>query len=397
MELLRIALKDLTRRQGRSAYLFIAVLIPVAILSTIMLTLDNADSTLSNLASKFGFTLSIQPKNVKQERIDQVGVVLGETLDGKLVEAIQQTILARVEGEEQKLVISPRLYETTDIVKDGRTSPALVAGLNLDAERTARPSWSLSVGRWADPGRNEAVAGGTFARVNGLSPDDLVSVAGRSIRIAGVLENYNSSEDHMLFVDLETAQELFSLGGRVSLVNVQSVGLDRNPDLMKSVIGMLNTSIPNIKAISPQQFTTLKFVLLKKTFRFLLAIVLATIIVSVFSIFNIVTTALYSRVREIGLLKSVGASRRQLLLIFIYEYLLVGFVAGTFGFFVGMGCTWILDRFLLKLGSSVILNPAYLLGAVTIGMVCSLSASYYPTYRLSGIKITESFRSQWEV
>jgi len=397
MELFRIALKDLLRRQGRSLYLFVAVLIPVAILSTIMLTLDNADSTLSNLASKFGFTLSIQPKNVKQERIDQVGVVLGEHLDEGLVEGIRKRILEHAQGKQQPLIISPRLYEKTEFVNGGATGIGLVAGLHFDAEREARPSWSLSAGRWADGTLDEAVAGGTLARVNALSPDDTVLIGGREVRVTGILENYNSSEDHMLFVGLQKAQELFNLEGRVSLINVQSVDLDRNQDLMKKVVERLNTGLPNIKAVSPQQFTTMKFVLLKKTFRFLLAIVLATILVSGFSIFNIVTTALYTRVREIGLLKSVGASRGQLLLIFVYEYLLVGLVAGTCGFFLGMGCTWLLDRALLKLGSSVILNPTYLLGAVAMGMVCSLSASYYPTYKLSGIKITESFRSQWEV
>jgi len=96
-------------------------------------------------------------------------------------------------------------------------------------------------------------------------------------------------------------------------------------------------------------------------------------------------------------LKSVGASRSQLLAIFLYEYAIIGFMGGMVGYPLGLGATVLLDSFLLKLGTRVTLDPGLFLLALALGVFCSLTASFLPTYKLAGIKITETFRTQWEV
>jgi putative ABC transport system permease protein len=180
------------------------------------------------------------------------------------------------------------------------------------------------------------------------------------------------------------------------VINIQNVSLDKDKKLLQAAAEEINRSVPNITALSPQQFSTMKYTLLKKTLKFLLAIVVATIAVSIFSIFNIVTSVLYSRVKEIGLLKSVGASRSQLMTIFLTEYLAIGLLGGMIGYPLGLLMTYLLDSFLLKLGAGVRINPLYILVALLLGLFCSFVASSYPTYRLSRIKITESFKTQWE-
>jgi ABC-type antimicrobial peptide transport system permease subunit len=58
--------------------------------------------------------------------------------------------------------------------------------------------------------------------------------------------------------------------------------------------------------------------------------------------------------------------------------------------------TYLLDTFVLKLGAGIRINLFYVPVALLVGIFCSFIASFYPTYRLSRIKITESFRTQWE-
>ncbi len=396
MELLSLALKDLLRRKGKTIYLLIAVVIPVTILSTIISTLDNADSSLSNLASKFGFTMIIQPKNIKIDRIDQIGVILEEYISEKSVPSIVHIIENSIQNKEEHTIIAKRLYIKTDIHHLTRKFNSVVTGIDFNTELSARPSWKVTTGRWPE-NDNEAIIGGTYARAKDLRYDDVIIVNNSAFRVVGILENYNSSEDYMVFIPFRFAQYLFDKKGLVSVVNLQSVSLDRDKDLLNKVVEEINRSVPNIKALSPQQFSTMKYVMLKKTFKFLVSIVVATVIVSIFSIFNIVTTALYSRIKEIGLLKSVGASRYQLLKIFLYEYLIIGFLAGIIGYPSGLLMTYLLDSFLLKIGAVVSVRPQFLFVAVLVGVLCSLTASFYPTYKLSRIKITKTFKTQWEV
>lgn len=395
MELLSFVIKDLFRRKGKSLYLLIAIIIPVAILSAILLTFDNADSSLSNLASKFGFTLIVQPKNVRVDKISNIGVNTEEYIPEEMVVDIEKILRETIRNPKDKIITVVRLYREAPVATGKAEASSVVAGIDFKTELEAKPSWTLTEGRWP-LGEREAVVGGTYASSHKIALNETVMFGGAEFQVVGILQNYNSSEDYMLFASFAEVQRLFDKAGVVSVVNIQNVTLDKDPEMLRAAVEALNRNIPNVTALSPQQFSTMKYTLLKKTLKFLVAIVVATIAVSIFSIFNIVTSVLYSRVKEIGLLKSVGAARAQLLTIFLSEYLAIGLIGGMLGYPLGLLMTYLLDSFLLKLGAGLRVNLLYVVVALLVGIFCSLVASFYPTYRLSRIKITESFRTQWE-
>jgi len=396
MDILSLAIKDILRRKGKSIYILIAVVIPVAILSTIISTIRNADTTLSNLASKFGFTIMIQPKSISADRIDQLGVVVDEYISEASIVTVKDIIMRILQNNRDPIIIAPRLYIKTEIdTKNSRTT-SILAGIDFKAELDARPSWNLLEGRW--PERDyEAVVGKTLARALKLSLEEYVTINNKEFNIVGILKEHNSPEDQMVFTFLRTAQQIFGKIGLVSVINLQNVLLDRDDSLLRSAVEDLNRGIPNIKAILPRQFSTMKYIMLKKTFKFLITIVIATVIFSIFSLFNIVTSSLYSRIREIGLLKLSGASWLQLFKLFFYEYLFMGLAGGILGYSIGILMSYLLDSFLLKIGSEIRLNIVLFAITLFIGILCSLLASYYPTYKFSKKKITETFRTQWEV
>lgn len=396
MKLLAIAVKDIVRRKGKSLYVLTAVVIPVAILITIILTLDNADSSLSNLASKFGFTMTVQPKNIQPDSFDQIGVILDEYMPESVASSIEGIIKDLTQNKKDTLIITPRLYQRKDVFSMGYKINSVVAGINFKVELDARSTWSLDSGRWPSL-VGETVIGGTYAKANGFQIGDSLDINDENFEIVGTLRLTNSSDDYMVFIPFGVAQELFESEGLASVINVQSVLLDKDKNLLNAAVEELNVRIPNVRALSPQQFSTMKYALLRKTFKFLLSIAAATVLVSIFSIFNIVTNALYSKVKEIGLLKTVGASRAQLFLMFLYEYSIIGVVGGMFGYVVGFIASYLLDSLFLEIGAAATIKPHFLLAALLVGVLCSLTASLYPTYKMSHIKITETFRTQWEV
>ncbi|MEJ2697673.1 MAG: ABC transporter permease [Candidatus Sulfobium sp.] len=421
MGILKVALIELIRRPGRNGLIVLAIVIAVALLTSLSIVSDSANTTILEVITRTGHTLTVRPAGVSGNKGDNVSpgtvsssdVVLGQYIPESAVPHIAKIYDEAIKtGWEKKggLVSrpgigeisiqpptwAPRLYEKTDV--DGIQT--IVAGVDFYKEYFVRFWWDLSSGTWPEDSNrlrkareDEAVLGGTFASVKGLTAGSSVTVKNKKFNVVGVLQETNSADDYMVFIPLGTAQKIFNKEGFVSLLSVRAmcpkcpVG-DAMVELNKKVTGITSVSQLNIAEVQFEFFNML--------YKFLLSIVLATLAVGFFSIFNTVTGALYSRVKEIGLLKSVGASRFQLLRLFLYQHLILGLLGGSVGFLAGVGMAYILNS-LLDIGAIIRISTQYFWIALSLGVVCSLVAIFYPAYKLSRIKITETFRTQWEV
>jgi putative ABC transport system permease protein len=344
---------------------------------------------------------------------------------------------------------APRLFEKTEV--DGRE--VIVAGIEIHKEYFVRFWWNLTSGEWpadtdvrdvntnvstmyiidsdgqviieraeygvdasgriiavqektgeaaqlkpVEEGWDDAYLGGAYAKARGLKLGDRIVISAGTAHnktefsVKGVLEETNSADDYMVYIPLSTAQRLFQKEGLISLVSVRA--MCPNCPVGDAMVE-LNRHITGITAVSQLDVAGVQFDFFNMLYKFLLAVVIATIAVGIFSIFNIVTGSLYARIREIGMLKAVGASRFQLFRIFIYEHFILGLAAGTGGYLLGLGMAYILNT-LLDTGAVILITDVFLWRALSLGVVCSLVAIVYPAYKLSKLKITETFRTQWE-
>lgn len=241
-------------------------------------------------------------------------------------------------------------------------------------------------------GWDDAYLGGAYAKARGLKLGGKLTINKTEFTIRGVLEETNSADDYMVFIPLSTAQRLFHKEGLISLVSVRA--MCPNCPIGDAMVE-LNKNVTGITAVSQLDVAGVQFDFFNMLYKFLLAVVVSTIAVGVFSIFNIVTGSLYARIREIGMLKAIGASRFQLFRIFIYEHFILGLAAGIGGYLLGLGMAYILNS-LLDIGAVILITTDFLWRALFMGVVCSLVAIIYPAYKLSKLKITETFRTQWE-
>lgn len=482
MTILKFALLDLMRRPKKSGLIVFAIVISVALLSSLSIVSTSATSNILEVITKTGHTLTVRP--VITAAIDEVDksalqnltiseVVFGKYIPESAVQEISKTYDKAIrEGWQRKggLVSNPGIPDTSiepptwaprlyvKAVVDGHE--AIVTGIDISKEYFVRFWWTLSSGEWpqdvdvknvdtkidamyvmgrdgqvtvkkpkyrldeqgktvyddgqhgnatgssddklrhfayghgaVDETRNDAYLGGGYAAARGLKVGDTMTVASRQFKVMGVLEETNSADDYMVFIPLLTAQKMFHKEGYISLLSVRA--MCPNCPVGDAMVE-LNKNITGITAVSQLDVAGLQYDFFNMLYRFLLAVVVATIAVGIFSIFNIVAGSLYARAREVGLLKAVGASRFQLLRIFLYEHLIIGIIAGLGGFAAGVGMAHIMNTF-LGIGAVVRVEVGVLWHALTLGIICSLLAIYYPAYKLSGIKITETFRTEWEV
>ena len=109
-------------------------------------------------------------------------------------------------------------------------------------------------------------------------------------------------------------------------------------------------------------------------------------------ILTIMTIAVNERRAEIGLLRALGARRRQVLALFMGEAVILSALGGAAGLGVGAGSAWLLGALLPALPTH---TPwEYALLALAVAAVIGLAAGVFPAYQASRLDPVESLRSE---
>lgn len=110
------------------------------------------------------------------------------------------------------------------------------------------------------------------------------------------------------------------------------------------------------------------------------------LLVGAFIIFNTFTILVSQRTRELGLLRALGASRRQVIGSVVAEAAVVGLVAATAGFFAGIGLAefllWLLPRIGLTVpGTDAVVLGRTVVACAVVGIGVTVAAALAPALR----------------
>jgi putative ABC transport system permease protein len=106
-------------------------------------------------------------------------------------------------------------------------------------------------------------------------------------------------------------------------------------------------------------------------------------------IMNIMSTSVLERTREIGIRKALGAGRREILLQFLLEAILISAIGGILGLILGVAAGYALALF-----AGIPLDPSWpmVLVALIVSVGVGLVSGYYPARRAANLKPVEALR-----
>lgn len=123
------------------------------------------------------------------------------------------------------------------------------------------------------------------------------------------------------------------------------------------------------------------------------------ILASIFGIINTQYISVLERTQQIGLMKALGARRRDIGRLFRYEAAWVGFLGGVIGtglaLLVGLANPWITKQLNLEKGTNLLVfEPVYSVILIVSLMVIAVIAGYFPARKASKLDPIEALRTE---
>jgi len=132
----------------------------------------------------------------------------------------------------------------------------------------------------------------------------------------------------------------------------------------------------------------------------LVGIASIALVVASIGIMNTMLTSVMERTREIGIMKAIGATTRDIMSIFIIEGMLLSSLGGVIGIVLGVfgsqALTLILRSFMSMGGGSFQLNPIITITsvvlAVAVSLIVGVLSSLYPAWKAARMSPIEAVR-----
>ncbi|MBM4161637.1 MAG: FtsX-like permease family protein [Ignavibacteria bacterium] len=264
---------------------------------------------------------------------------------------------------------------------------------------------------------NGIVLGMTLADRLGAVLDDtlsVVSLAGtemallqlgqpliRRFRVVGIYESNNKEYDSFYaFVRLDAAQSLFSMDRNVSGLELRLNAIEQSDDFKATLLDRFGSSFRVLTwyDLHRDLYSVMKIE------RWMAYIILCLIIgVASFNLLGSLTMSVIEKTRDIGVLKSMGATDKSIVRIFMFEGILVGVLGSTLGLGLGVLLVYLQQtHHLFPLDPTVYIIPAipvdiHVIDLLVVTMtaigLCSLAA-LYPAKRAANLIPVEAIR--WE-
>jgi putative ABC transport system permease protein len=355
-EILSVALGALRANKLRSLLTMLGIVIGVAAVIAMIALGTGAQAAVKDRIAALGTTLLTV--NPGQQR--GMGVAINDaqaklTMDDAKALEERATSLTAVQPEMN------RNLQITWLNKNASTSIVGTSANYLEVRKFKLQSGRMFTSAEDEAKQRVAVVGPTVATNLGLdTPDALlgenVRVRGIQFTVVGVLESKGQSSpfgnpDDQILIPINTARYRVLGSDRLRSISVLAESEDSIPVAMADIQRVLRRE-HRLRQGRPDDFqmrsqsdflTTLGET--TQVFTFLLSgIAAVSLVVGGIGIMNIMLVSVTERTREIGVRKALGATRRNIMLQFLIEAVVLCCMGGVVGIFLGSGGAVIMSK-----------------------------------------------------
>ncbi|MFQ6070656.1 MAG: lipoprotein-releasing ABC transporter permease subunit [Candidatus Aminicenantales bacterium] len=318
-------------------------------------------------------------------------------------------LIPKIESINGVQSVSPVVYQTVLISGPVKNSGAVLKGIDFEREVKESP-WlqKLESGKLPtlEQNRPGILLGREMAFSIGALVGDVVTILTSSANlspvglfprtkrfvVSGIFNTglYEFDSTHAL-VSLETAQKFLDMEGRISYLQVK---LD---DIFQAekIARQLRRELPSVVYVSTWMeqnrslFSALK--LEKNVMFFTIALI---IFVAALNIIASLILMVMEKTRDIGILKAMGATARNIRKIFFFQGAMIGVIGTASGVILGLFCCWLANTFkLIKVPVDIYMishvpfhvKVVDVLMIVGVSLLISFLSTLFPSHRASRV------------
>jgi len=398
-EYIKIAIRSLRRRPVRSWLTMVGVVIGVFLIISLLSLSEGIKGALMQQLNMMGNDLIIvMPGEVTDITTMMAG---GLELTEDDIEAVR-----KAEGVER---IVPMNYKAEAVRHEGRVKTILINGVSLEYGLDLLRDdmgFQLISGRWSIPGKKEVIVAKAIPEdiFPGMKVGDEISVRGKKFHVVGILKSLgNKQDDSTIYMDLDLFADVTGerTGAKMIMAKVTSgYSVD---DVVENIKNNLDESrkrrrgedLPSFSVLSSEKILDIVSNVMALVQAAIFGFASIAIIVGGIGIMNTMYTSVHERIREIGIMKAVGAKGRTITILFLIESGFFGLFGGLGGVVLGLGVAK-LAEFIVTTSTGFYLkasmSPFLILFGLTFSFLIGCIAGYLPSRSASKLKPVDALR-----
>ncbi len=327
MNILTIPLRNMRKRWVKTVLLLVVFTLGVASIAALVQVSRVVGENLERKLTAYGANVLIQPRSEKIT-VSYGGLSLGDMFYDQAYLDVEASLRAidgiRLRGNVS--VVAPKLV-TAALVNE---THAPLVGVDFAREKLLKGYWAVS-GQYP-AGDGQVLLGSGLAARAGLGPGETFSLSGRRIGVAGVLAPTGGDDDNAAFSSLALAQDLAEKPGQANLIEVAAL-CSGCP--IGEIVDELAAALPGVEVKALRQVVEQRMYSVHFVQNLALSVSVIILVTACAMVGLSMLSSVNERIREIGILRSLGFSRGHIFAIFSSEALFIGALAGLLGYAAG--------------------------------------------------------------
>jgi putative ABC transport system permease protein len=317
-----------------------------------------------------GLTTGISEETAK--RTQGVGAdLMLQAPNSSLILALSQSTMPVAIGKKVSELENVKAVAPVETLVNNSAGLEIIYGIEPDSFSAMSDGLRILKGRWFQ-GPDEVVIDDIYAQ-KGVGVGDKIDLVHHMFTVSGIAEHGRGAR---LFVSLNAAQTMNGQEGKASLFYIKL----KNPAQIDGTIKDLDSLLHTYKVTDMKEFASQMMAnTMPALDAFFSSVVFIAVCIGVLVIFLSMYTTITERTREIGILRSLGASKAFIISLIFQESAAVCLV----GAIVGVGASFMLSRLVTAIFPTLLvqITAGWIMRAAIFAILSGIIGSFYPSLK----------------